>query len=252
MKTMKRNQFFWIFFLVAFALSAQETTLQKANALYAQGDYIAAAEQYEMIAQIQGESPQLYYNLGNAYYRSGELGKAILNYNRALLFSPHYDDARFNLRIAQQKVVDNVDVTTTFFLVQWVNDFGDLLSSNQWAVLSLASFLLMLITALLYLFARYRHWRKISFNVALFMLFLSLISIGLAEKQSHKVMNSTAGIIMDKSVTAKDSPSLNAKDMFVLHEGTKVTIRDDISGWTEVELPDGNAGFIPTTSIEKI
>lgn len=249
---MKRNQFFWIFFWVAIALSAQETTLQKANALYAKGDYIAAAQEYEMIAQIQGESPRLYYNLGNAYYRSGDLGKAILNYNRALLFSPHYDDARFNLRIAQQKVIDNVDVTSTFFLVQWVNDFGDLLTSNQWAIISLVAFLLMLIMGLFYLFARYRNWRKISFNIAIFMLFLSLVSIGFADKQSHKVTNSTAGIIMDKSVMAKDSPSLNAKDMFVLHEGTKVTIRDDISGWTEVELPDGNAGFIPSTSIEKI
>jgi tetratricopeptide (TPR) repeat protein len=249
---MKRNQIFWIFFWLAFALSAQETTLQTANAFYAKGDFEAAAQQYEMISQIQGESPELYYNLGNAYYRNGQLGKAILNYNRALLIAPHYDDARFNLRIAQQKVVDNVDVTSTFFLVQWVNDFGDLISSNQWAVLSLASFLLTLIMAFLYLFARFRSWRKISFNVAIFMLILSLISVSFAEKQSHKVMDSTAGIIMDKSVTAKDSPSLNAKDMFVLHEGTKVTIRDAISGWTEVELPDGNAGFIPSTSIEKI
>jgi tetratricopeptide (TPR) repeat protein len=249
---MKRNQIFWIFFWLTFALSAQETTLQKANALYAQGNFEAAIQQYEMITQIQGISPELYYNLGNAYYRNGQLGKAILNYNRALLIAPHYNDARFNLSIAQQKVVDNVDVTSTFFLVQWVNNLGDLLPSNQWAMLSLAAFLLTLIMGLLYLFARSRYWRKISFNVAVFMLILSLISVGCAEKQSHKVMDSTGGIITDKSVTAKDTPSLNAKDMFVLHEGTKVTIRDAISGWTEVELPDGNAGFIPSTSIEKI
>jgi tetratricopeptide (TPR) repeat protein len=177
---MKRNQIFWIFFWLTFALSAQETTLQKANALYAQGNFEAAIQQYEMITQIQGISPELYYNLGNAYYRNGQLGKAILNYNRALLIAPHYNDARFNLSIAQQKVVDNVDVTSTFFLVQWVNNLGDLLPSNQWAMLSLAAFLLTLIMGLLYLFARSRYWRKISFNVAVFMLILSLISVGCA------------------------------------------------------------------------
>ncbi|MBB3187150.1 tetratricopeptide repeat protein [Microbacter margulisiae] len=249
---MKRIQFLLIFFLAAMMISAQETSLQKANALYAEGQYTAAAEQYEMIAQIQGESPQLYYNLGNAYYRNGNLGKAILNYNRALLLDPNYGDAEFNLRIAQQKVIDNVDVTSEFFLVQWMADFGDLLSSNQWAIMSIITFVLMLSMGLFYLFSTYRQRKKFSFNIAIFMFFITIVSFGFAEKQSHKVMDSTAGIIMEPAITAKDSPSLNSKDMFVLHEGTKVTIDNQISGWTEIALPDGNEGFIPSTSIEKI
>jgi len=249
---MKRIQFFWIFMLVALSLTSQELSLQKANALYSQAQYAAAAQQYEMIRQIQGDAPQLFYNLGNAYYRAGNLGKAILNYNRALLLDPNYDNARFNLRIAQLKVVDNVDVTTKFFLVQWMDDFGNLFSSNQWAILSFIAFVLMLLSILLYIFSTYKQRRKVGFTSAIVLFFVFIIGFSYAEKQSHKFIDSTAGIIMDPSVTAKDAPSLNSKDMFVLHEGTKVTISNEISGWTEIVLPDGNEGFIPSTSIEKI
>ncbi|MGC9152044.1 MAG: tetratricopeptide repeat protein [Microbacter sp.] len=249
---MKRMQFFWIFMLVALSLSSQELSLQKANALYSKGQYAAAAQQYEMIRQIEGNAPQLYYNLGNAYYRTGNLGKAILNYNRALLLDPNYDNARFNLRIAQLKVVDNVDVTSQFFLLQWIDDFGNLFSSNKWAVISMVAFVLMLLSVLLYFFSTYKQRRKAGFSAAIVLFFVFIIGFSYAEKQSHKVIDSTAGIIMDPAVTAKDAPSLNSKDMFVLHEGTKVTISNEISGWTEIILPDGNEGFIPSTSIEKI
>lgn len=231
---------------------AQGSSIKEANTQYAQKNYEAAIQQYETVLHIQGQSAELYYNLGNAYYRTGEIAKAILNYNRALLLKPNYDDAAFNLQIAQKKVVDNVDVTSVFFLKQWVNDFGDLMSSNGWAILSVLLFILALSSFLLFVFGRYSGFRKTTFNVAIGALLIALISVAYAFKQSNKVETSTDGIIMAGSITAKDSPSLSGKDMFVMHAGTKVTIKNDVSGWVEVELPDGNAGFIPANSIEKI
>jgi len=241
-----------MYMALALNVFAQGVTLKQANVLYAQKNYAAAAQQYEAIRQTQGESPELYYNLGNAYYRTGEIAQAILNYNRALLLAPNYEDAQFNLQVAQRKVVDNVDVTSVFFLKQWVNNLGDLLSSNGWAIMSIVMFILALTAFLLFVFGRYRTLRKIAFNVAITSLVITLLSLAYAFKQSNKVANCTDGIIMVGSTTAKDSPSLTGKDMFVLHAGTKVTIKSTVSGWTEVELPDGSAGFIPANGIEKI
>jgi Bacterial SH3 domain. len=149
-------------------------------------------------------------------------------------------------------VVDNVDVTSVFFLKAWINDFGDLMTSNGWAIVSVILFILSLTAFLSFIFGRYRMLRRTTFNMAVASLVIALISLSYAVKQSNRIINSSDGIIMVGSVTAKDSPSLSGKDMFVMHAGTKVTIRNNVSGWTEVELPDGNAGFVPATDIEKI
>jgi tetratricopeptide (TPR) repeat protein len=249
---MKKALMAGVFALLAVVALAQQASVKDANVSYAQKNYVTAIQQYEAILQSQGSSPELYYNLGNAYFRSGDIAQSILNYNRALLLKPNYEDAKFNLQIAQKRVVDNVDVTSVFFLKQWINDFGDLMSSNGWAVFSIILFVLSLTSFLCFVFGRYRSFRKTTFNFAVASLLIALISLSYALKQSNKIVNSSDGIIMVGSVTAKDSPSLNGKDMFVMHAGTKVTIRNNVSGWTEVELPDGNAGFIPATNIEKI
>jgi tetratricopeptide (TPR) repeat protein len=249
---MKKLFFISLFALSTLTLFAQSISVKKANELYAQKDYETALQQYEAILQTQGQSAELYYNLGNAYYRTNDIARAILNYNRALLLKPNYDDASFNLLIAQKKVVDNVDVTSEFFLKEWMDDFGDMLSSNGWAIFGVVLFILALSAFLLYVFGRNLSLRKAAFHVAWASLIVTLIAVGYAVKQSNKVVNSTDGIVMVGSVTAKDSPSLGGKDMFVMHAGTKVSIRNNVSGWIEVELPDGNAGFIPANSIEKI
>ncbi len=249
---MKKACMVGVFALFTVVSLAQPTSVKEANASYAQKNYATAIQQYEAVLQSQGSSAELYYNLGNAYYRTGDIAQSILNYNRALLLKPNYEDAKFNLQIAQKKVVDNVDVTSVFFLMEWINDLGDLLSSNGWSIVSVVLFILSLTAFLFFIFGRYRMLRKTTFNIAVASLLITLVSIGYAIKQSNKIVNSSDGIIMVGSVTAKDSPSLNGKDMFVMHAGTKVTIRNNVSGWTEVELPDGNAGFIPATNIEKI
>ena len=168
--------------MLALSVFAQQASIRQANALYAQKNYAAAIQQYEQVRQSQGESAELYYNLGNAYYKTGDIAQAILNYNRALLLAPNNDDAQFNLQVAQRKVVDNVDVTSVFFLKQWINNLGDLLTSDGWAIMSIVLFILSLSTFLLFVFGRFRSIRKTAFNIAAASLIITFRFVGLCNQ----------------------------------------------------------------------
>ena len=127
------------FVSVAFA---QSDVLKQANTLYSKGNYTDAAKAYEKVLAGQGVAPELYFNLGNAYYKSSETGRAILNYERALRISPTFEDARYNLEIAQLKVVDNVNLNQNFFIGRWVDGLIKLFNSNQWMWVSMALYIL--------------------------------------------------------------------------------------------------------------
>ena len=90
--------------------------LQQANQLYSEGEYRQAADAYEQLLQEQGVAPELYYNLGNAYFKAGEVALSILNYERALRLNPRFDDARYNLQLAQERVIDNIPPAQVFFV----------------------------------------------------------------------------------------------------------------------------------------
>lgn len=128
---------------------AQSAAVKQANDLYKNGNYSDAAKSYENILSAEGVAPELYYNLGNAYYKSNEIGKSILNYERALRLSPMFDDARVNLELAQLKVVDNIVQAPTFFLGRWIENLMKLLTSNQWLIISFCVFMACLILAFL-------------------------------------------------------------------------------------------------------
>ena len=124
------------------SIATAQTTYQEANQLYADGNYIDAAAAYEYMLQ-QNQTPELYYNLGNAYYRQDELAKAIINYERALRLKPYYKDARYNLRFAQSRIIDNIEDKDAFFISQWITAVRNLLNESWWSLLSLVHFCLL-------------------------------------------------------------------------------------------------------------
>jgi len=155
-----------------FAFS-QKNAVKQANDLYARGEYADAAKQYEKILSKDGVAPEIYFNLGNAYYKSNEIGRSILNYERAIRLSSSFDDAKVNLELAQLKVVDNIVPSPTFFIGRWIQNLIKLLSSNQWLFISFGVFLFCLISAFLFIFGPSRSLRKISFNLAIVLLGIS-------------------------------------------------------------------------------
>ena len=237
------------------AQSGGEALVNKAVAdkAYADGNYAEAARLYEQLLDNQGEAAAVYYNLGNAYYKQNELAKAILNYERALLLNPGDDDIRFNLELAKSKTVDKITPLSEVFFVVWARDFASLMSTDGWAQLSCAAWVLFLLGLALYRFARKMSVRKVSFFSAILCLVLAVITVCASSYQKNIREQRNKAIVMLPSVTVKSTPDNSGTDLFVLHEGHKVEIKDDsMREWKEIRLEDGNVGWISAKAIEVI
>lgn len=249
---MKKFIYTIMFAALSLAVSAQTDKIA-ADSAYVKGDYKAAIEIYESLAANNGESADVYYNLGNAYYKSENIAKAVLNYERALLLNPDDEDIRFNLELARSKTVDKVAPEYKFFLMEWLESIINLLSISAWSILAVVSFVVMLLTLLLFLFGKSVSTKKTGFIIALFSLFITIFANLSALHRYHYLTERNDAVIMESSVTAKSTPSNSGTELFVIHEGRKVKISDDsMREWTEIELEDGNKGWIPSSSLERI
>ena len=237
--------------LHSFAKTNLTQAQNQANIYYGEGRYSEAAEIYEALLTSETESAALNYNLGNAYYKMGEIGKAILNYERALLIAPDYSDAKHNLVIAQLKIVDKIDATEKFFISRWTGDLINLNTSNRWAYFSAILFVTCAVLMLIYTFGKGGFLRRVAFFSALAAFVISLTMLSFAFVQKNKIEKSAYAIVMDGSVSVKSSPDVSGTDLFVLHEGSKVKIKSTLSDWVEIEL-DGNVGWVRQKSVEKI
>ena len=231
-----------------FAQSADSMYVQ-ANALYNSGKYEEAVNIYEdILTKKDTESSDLYYNLGNAYFKQNILGAAILNYERAYRLNPSDEDINHNLAVAQTQLLDKFDEVPEFVLITIFGKIKSLFAANTWGILALMSFMVVLILVLLFLFARSLFIRRLSFWIACFVLLFS-ISCKLIEGNLRKYDNA---IVFVPVLTAKTSPDDSGKDVFLLHEGTKVVVRDNFNDWTKIQLPNGEQGWVVSEAIEII
>lgn len=249
---MKKIVIYLLFAFVGMTMAYGQESLTQANEAYAQEDYIKAIELYEQTAREHGVSSDLYYNLGNAYYKHNEFAKAILNYERALLLNPGDEDARFNLDMANTRIVDKIDPVGRFFLSVWFDSLRSFLSSNTWAIIGVVTFLLFIVGCYLYLFSRVVVVKKIGFFGGIVILLISIMANWFAWGLSDKVENRDAAIVFAPTVSVKSSPAESGTDLFVLHEGTKVLIMSKVGEWFEVKISDGNRGWLPASTIEII
>ncbi len=233
-------------------LSADAGTKAAADEAYRQEKYQEAARQYEQLLE-KGVSAELYYNLGNAYYRMDNITKAVLNYERALLLSPGDKDIRFNLQMARSKTIDKITPESEMFFVTWYRSCVNLMSVDAWAVLALVTLVLVIILSLIYLFANTIWLRKVGFFGGFLMLFLFLVSNLFAWEQKRVLQNRTGAIVIKSAVNVKSTPSASGTDLFILHEGTKVTITDSsMRDWIEIRVADGKTGWLECSQVEKI
>ena len=233
-------------------LCAQESTLKEAEEAYAKEDYTQAIELYESVLKSYGESAMVYYNLGNAYYKAGKVAPAILNYERALLLNPGDSDTRFNLQVARQKTVDKIEPIGEFFLTRWIGTVEDVYSADGWAKWGVASFVLFIGCLVFFFFSKWIRLKKIGFFAGICFLLISLVANLFADSLQDKLLHRADAIVFASTVTVKSSPDASGTDLFILHEGTKVTIKSTLGEWSEIQLEDGNVGWMPSKEIQQI
>lgn len=227
-------------------------TKDNADSAYARQQYQQAIKDYEELLH-DGVSAELYYNLGNAYYRTDNITRAVLNYERALLLSPGDGDIRFNLQMARSKTIDKITPESEMFFVTWYHALVNIMSVDGWARTALVSFALAIVLALAYLFSA-RIWvRKVGFFGGLAFIAVFILANLFAYQQRQELVNRTGAIIISSAVPVKSTPSKSGTDLFILHEGTKVEITDGtMRGWKEIRVADGKEGWIETSKIEII
>ena len=236
-----------------FADSIVVYTKAMADSAYAAADYAAAIHIYEHLLHTQGEAAAVYYNLGGAYYKAGDIARSILNYERALLMEPSNEDIQFNLELARSKAVDKNAIVTELFFVRWWKQFSAILSADGWAKCGIICFILLISCLTLFIFSKKSKTKKIIFIFALLSAIGTIVANVMATNQKEVMVLRENAIIMEPSVTIRSTPSVNGTELFILHEGKKVKIKDDsMKEWKEIEIEDGNIGWLPASAIERI
>ena len=246
-----------LFFLFLSSISANlaaepDSLFAKASEEYAAGNYESALSKYDQILEMDLESAALYYNMGNAAFRSNKLGYAILYYKKALKIDPGFEEAEKNLAYVSVFKEDKLDSVPEFFLKTWINSLYSLFSLRIWSLLALAMFALLLFGTITYIFAPNLSIKKMGFFSGVLAIILFALSISGAVSRNNEITRPDKGIIVAPSVVVKSTPSDSGTDLFVLHEGTDVQGDEKVGGWTEIKISDGRIGWIPSASFELI
>ncbi len=235
------------------SVTAQDSNMKvEADSAYLNGNYSTAIELYENLLQ-KGESDELYYNLGNAYYKSDELAKAILNYERALLVNPGFSDAKANLKIARAKTIDKELEQPEIFFIAWIKQAMHGFSMNVWATCGIIAFLILIVALGLFFFSKAMFWKKTGFFAGLVSLIMTLIFNLFAASLKSDLTHRDKAIVLTPSITVRSTPSENGTSLFILHEGHKVVIKDNsMRDWKEISIENDKVGWVPAESIEVI
>jgi tetratricopeptide (TPR) repeat protein len=241
--------------LVLYSTEVKDTPgsrFSEAGALYSSGRYEAALDKWLELYNSGYRSASLDYNIANAYFKLNNVPGSILFYERALLLKPASENIRYNLQIARELVVDKFAEIPELFFVTWFNFLSLSLASNTWAAVSAASFIFCLLLISLYFYtARYK-LKVLGFWLGLFMLVLSVSSYSFSSRNKTLVYNNDKAIIFSPAVNGKSSPDNSGNDLFVIHEGTKVSVGDKVGEWYEIRLSDGNKGWVPSNCLTKL
>ncbi len=229
-----------------------DSLIYKANEAYNQGLYDSAIATYERVLDENLESYRLYYNIGNAYFKNNDIPSAILYYEKAKKLAPNDEDVSFNLSIANSMIVDKIEKVPEMFYQKWWNYFYNMFDADTWTVISVVSWLVLLLLIGVFILAKTRRVKKMSFYFGLLFLFTSLATFGLASQKYYYTKEHKDAIVFTPTITAKSSPTRSAVDLFVIHEGTKVRIVDQVQGWVKIKLHDGSIGWLPGDAVKRI
>ena len=251
---MKRLCFVLLLISCCFAnASEMNAQFDHANQAYRSGNYQKCVQFYQSILSQGYESADLYYNLGNAYYKMNNVPAAILQYERARRLSPSDPDIAHNIALANLRVTDKIDAIPELFFISWWHDLLDLRSADQWAWIAIASLWgTVLATTLLLTNLLPGSVRTMLSALVFAGILFSVVSLTGMIARSLSEKNHHFAIIFSPSVTVKSAPDENSTNLFVLHEGVKVELLDQVSQWSKFKLADGKIGWTRSSTFEVI
>lgn len=228
------------------------STMSKANLYYKNNQYQEAINEYNSLVKDGYEGLSLFYNLGNAYYRTGKIGYAILYYEKALKYSPSDEDVLQNLKLARLNLKDKVDSLPPFFIFNLWKGLLSSFSVTGWTIIVYVFYFLLLVSVLLYFFSKTVTQQRFSFFSGITVFAFLLISISLLMVKMNKEFNIKYGVVLQTAVNVKSSPDYSSKDEFVIHEGLKVKIEDKVDEWIKIRLEDGKVGWVENKTAAEI
>ena len=232
-----------------FSQEGRQEKFKKGAEYYSASNYQEALKEWTDIYSTGYRSATLNYNIGNTYFKLNNIPGAILFYERALLLKPTDNSINYNLQIARSLVVDKFEEIPELFFVRWFDLLSLLLSTNTWAIISMISFILFLVLLSLYIYSSKYRLKVMGFWFAILFLVISAFSLAFTMRNKSLVYDSHKAVIFAPSVNGKSSPDNSGTDLFVLHEGSKVSVEDMVGEWYEIKLSDGNKGWVPANSL---
>lgn len=244
---------FVLFFTVCVVSYAQnDVSWREANDLYAKGEYGGSIEKYKQILDNGFESENLYFNLGNAYFKSDSIAKAIINYRRALKLAPANEDILYNIDVAKARTVNQITEVPTLMVGKWIDSLNRMFSSNNWAIIGIITFAVMLLFVAGYLLSNTPGKRKFTFTMSNISLVIFILSITNSVTLKDEYVDSNEAVVVSSAASVKSSPDKNGKDLFILNEGAEVKTLDNVNGYIEIVIASGSKGWIDCSAIEVI
>jgi len=242
---------FSFYLIVSSQIFAQDPRqiMQQGNEAYSKGDYQAAVDAYNSILDAGLQSADLYYNLGNAYYRMDEIGLSVLNYERALRLKPNFRDAQQNLDFVNSKTEDEIASLPQLFLVQWARTVVNWFAPTGWLVVLLILVALLGTVVVLFFVGSDYAWRKRSLVCGLILCVLLILATACAISSHVRYNRHDHAVVTSPMIVVKSSPEEHSVDKMILHEGTKVAIEETLGTWHKIQIADGNTGWIQSDEV---
>ena len=252
--------FSMILFLIAVTLTvysnaygqSPDDLMTEGNKFYQSGQYENALEVYHKVLSQGYESSALYYNLGNAYFKTNKLGYAVLYYEKGLILSPGDEDILYNLRIANARTVDKITEVPKLFIVQWWELLITTFSIQGWSLITIIVYLIFIISIGMYLLSKrmkIQRWAFMSGSTSLSVLIIAVVI--LISRFNHDA-STNYGVLLDSTYTVKIAPDIKSNDAFVIHEGLKFVVEDHLNDWSKIRLLDGKVGWIQDKTFNEI
>ncbi len=244
----------FVFLLGSVFLKAQDysANLVQAQESYSESKYDTAAVIYQSIIDSGYQSPELYYNLGNCYYKLQEIPSAILYYEKALKLNPNDENIIHNINLCNSLIPDRIEKLPRLFFIRWYQGLYNYFPIDIWANIGLALFSLFTLFMLIYFLSSKVILRKIGFWLGMLFLVFSAFTFFLTSQKYSSFKKHDEAIIFTPSITVKSSPAKNSVDLFVIHEGTKVSILDRVGEWQKIRIQNGSIGWIESENLQII